>query len=128
MNFLFCFAQQCEELIFVSLVKEKIYFCVRIFSPYFCTMSIQIIKEKQVSAAKVPVSYAQVATVPSERVNLSLKEIQACYSMLSVNGGDIHISSPQEVCQYLFIRMLKAVKNDHCLQSLQSSHKGNCFY
>lgn len=74
---------------------------MRIFFPTFLYHVIikvyQIIKVKQAPAPKEPISYMQVTTNPSKRINLSLKEIQAYWSMFSINRGYVHITSPQEV-------------------------------
>lgn len=41
--------------------------------------------------------YAKVAEVRTEKVEMTLQQIQAFYGLLEVDGGDVHITSPQEV-------------------------------
>lgn len=64
-------------------------------------MSVQIIREKKahipVSETNPPVNYVEAASVPCERVELSLEEIQQYYGLLEKICDDVFISSPKQV-------------------------------
>lgn len=67
-------------------------------------MSDQIIKEKEnllPQSKELPnKNYTEMATIPSERVEISFKDVQLFYEMLSIRGRDVHIQTPDEVCAH----------------------------
>lgn len=64
-------------------------------------MLVQIIRKREVAATEpispsmdftLTMNYAEAASIPYNKVELSLKEIQQCYNLLKAKGRDIFIS------------------------------------